>query len=457
MHQLVRLSRIALVAGAALAAASLPAFAQEGVTYGAPISVGPDTNSESGPGVDEASWGSQPGEAPEGIEPLPVDLFTSTDFYQDTQYYTDQRYYRCMDTDVIEYLWENNVMDTFTLENLPWGNCNSGATLEQLVSPYAFTSAADHWAAIIKDVESRGGPTKYTPADLPDWSGVWTRVYQNRVRTTDVTGPGGDPQPVEQLYPYWMWTAVQASTLASVLTPEYQKRMVQDVYHDVHNRAQNWPLTYCQPEGYLRWYTGTIDPIFLFNTPEAMTFLGQGVGSSVRVIFNDRQFDTSESIPKMNAAAPKWYGDSIGMWDGDKYYVWTSNVQAWTQHQSFDFSGQMQSIEIYSPEQRAEDGALWLKHETIFYDSEALTKPLRVIMSWKRLNDKLNEGRAYTFSECLQTIFPMEGRPAQVTPGTTIEYTVPDYFDRPWARLNEKYFEKDMNPPEAANAFGAFN
>lgn len=454
MHQLIRLSTIALVAGAALAA-PLPAFAQEGVTHDAPIKYDAKMIEDSGPTKD-----TPPGGAPAGTEPLPIDLFTSKDFYQDTQYYTDPRYYRCMDPATIERLWERGVMDVFkTPEALPWGNCDTGTPLEEVVSPYAFSSAADHWAAIVKDVESRGGPTQHTAADLPDWTGVWVRAYRGTVRTNDTTGPAGNPEPVEQLYPYWMWTNMQASTLASVLTPEYRTRMVQDVYHDVHNRAQNWPLTYCQPEGYLRWFTGTIDPIFLLNTPQALTFLGQGVGSSIRVIFNDREFNTDGgAVPRLTESPPRWYGESIGMWDGDTYYVWTSNVQGWTQHQSFEFSSRMQSIEIYSPEKRADDGGfLWLKHETIFYDAEALEKPIRLIISWKRLNQGLNEGKPYTFNECLQTVFPVDGIPAQVPSGTTIQFTVPDYFGRPWAKIVEDNFEKDMKPPEAENVFGSFN
>jgi hypothetical protein len=31
-----------------------------------------------------------------------------------------------------------------------------------------------------------------------------------------------------------------------------------------------------------------------------------------------------------------------------------------------------------------------------------------------------------------------------VSPGTTIEYTVPDMYGRPWAQMWEQYFEQNM-------------
>jgi hypothetical protein len=35
-----------------------------------------------------------------------------------------------------------------------------------------------------------------------------------------------------------------------------------------------------------------------------------------------------------------------------------------------------------------------------------------------------------------------------VRAGTVIEYRIPDWYDRPWARVWEEYFEEGMQRPE---------
>ena len=51
---------------------------------------------------------------------------------------------------------------------------------------------------------------------------------------------------------------------------------------------------------------------------------------------------------------------------------------------------------------------------------------------------------------------PVYGQGTRVPPGTTINYTVRDLYDRPWARIWEQYFEKDMKRPVAAEDLGGF-
>jgi len=58
------------------------------------------------------------------------------------------------------------------------------------------------------------------------------------------------------------------------------------------------------------------------------------------------------------------------------------------------------------------------------------------------------EGAPYEFIECVQTIFPINGRATPVVAGKVIEYKVPNLFDRPWAKIWEDNFEKDMERPK---------
>jgi hypothetical protein len=50
--------------------------------------------------------------------------------------------------------------------------------------------------------------------------------------------------------------------------------------------------------------------------------------------------------------------------------------------------------------------------------------------------------------------YPVDGRATPIPPGTTIEYTVPDIYGRPWAQVWERYFERDMEHSEPEPLFG---
>jgi hypothetical protein len=122
----------------------------------------------------------------------------------------------------------------------------------------------------------------------------------------------------------------------------------------------------------------------------------------------------------------------------------------------FAFSTKLQTNEIYTPMRDAAGKVTALNHEAVFYDPEAFVEPIRIVRNYARLSD-FAEGDPYTYIECIQTIYPIKGHSTPVSPGTTIEYEVPDMFGRPWAQLWEKYFEEGMQRPEGDDIFDFSN
>src|SRR5262245_20014535 len=88
--------------------------------------------------------------APEGITPLPVDIFTSKDFYKDAALWTDQRYYRCNSQQASEVqrgILSPNPLNTGKDEDAPWGHCDRDLPRDAIVSPYRFETAQEHYEA----------------------------------------------------------------------------------------------------------------------------------------------------------------------------------------------------------------------------------------------------------------------------------------------------------------------
>ena len=83
---------------------------------------------------------------------------------------------------------------------------------------------------------------------------------------------------------------------------------------------------------------------------------------------------------------PRWYGDTIGFWDGDALITWTSNIQGWKVHGNPEFSNKLQTIEIYTPRRDKAGTFIGLDHEGIFYDPEALVEPIRMTRTLERIS-----------------------------------------------------------------------
>ena len=144
--------------------------------------------------------------------------------------------------------------------------------------------------------------------------------------------------------------------------------------------------------------------------------------------------------------------DELLFWDKDVLITWTSNIQGWMNHGSYEFSSKLQTIEIYSPNRDKNGKFLGLNHESIFYDPEALVEPVRIIRNYVKTSD-FQKATPFVFIECIPTIYPVDGKATAVSPGQVIPFKIPDMYGRPWAQNWEQNFEQGMSKPVNEDIF----
>jgi hypothetical protein len=389
------------------------------------------------------------GDTPDGITPLPRDIFTTDDFYRDRDLWSDPRYYRCNTTLALDSQWGDYISGPRYIIDDPnqgaWGHCDIDYGRDNIVSPYPFPTAQEHYEALMAETGDKGGPTVYSRNNPPpDWEGRYTRYINISFAEID-EGRAESMEPDIPETPQWLLGFhAQASTIVSLLTPEYQQRLVQQFYHKVHNNAAQWSLMFCRPEGFMRWWSGPGGPgaLDITLTANRVQFLG-GSGNAIRNVHINRAFDLTGVVPRLGPDIPRWMGESIGFWDGEALIAWTSNIQGWFTHSHWEYSNKLQTIEIWTPNRDESGTFTGLTHETVFYDEDGLREPVRTVRIFVRLDD-LNNVAPTPLTHCNQNVYLQDGRGVTVLPGKTIEYTVEDLFGRPWAQVWEKYFEAGM-------------
>jgi hypothetical protein len=294
----------------------------------------------------------------------PRTLFNTPDFRQDRELWADAAYYRNNTPGQLRGM-AINVPGRRTGQELSarvYGSEGTGkAGAGNFRSPHPYTTAWDHYQALLK--QAKGG-TKHTRATLPDWSGFWEG---------GANFGGGAP----------------ASATAAMLTPKYRETFVQEMKATTEGRI--WSAnSFCLPGGFFdavsaQEFAVTLGKVYA---------LGAGNGSNTARWIHT---DGSAHSPKDKEFA-KWHGESVGFWNGDELVVHTNQIRGWKGGLS-EFSDGLETVERY---RRVGDR---IEGEITMYDPEVYVTPVNAPLNFRLQKDVPYEERLQ-FNTCTDTMGP---------------------------------------------------
>ncbi|HTK35833.1 MAG TPA: hypothetical protein VL358_11190 [Caulobacteraceae bacterium] len=214
-----------------------------------------------------------------------------------------------------------------------------------------YKNAIAHYEAL--KAAAHGG-TKKTFANLPDWTGVWTRA-----------GGGLKFDPKQPA----------ANITTAKLTPKYQASYEKKVA-EVKAGVEWDRLSYCLPPGMPRWLTEPFLREFVVR-PEQVWLIEEQV-NEIRRIYTDGRGHTPT-----DEAYPLWEGDSIGFWDGDTLVISTTQLKdGQYQRAQPDYSDKIELVEKWR-----KINPTTIEDDVTIYDPEGLTEPWHVVQAYTKVTN----------------------------------------------------------------------
>jgi hypothetical protein len=245
-----------------------------------------------------------------------------------------------------------------------------------------YKNSTEQYEALKK---AANGGQKKTWANIPDWSGIWTRGGG--------AGLKFDPkQPAQDV-------------TTAKLTPEYRALYEKKV--DEVKRGVEWDrLSYCLPPGVPRWLT---EPFLREFIPRPdQTLLINEMVNDIRRVYTDGRGHTPA-----DEAYPLWNGDTIGFWDGDTLVMHTTQLrEGQYQRAQPDYSDKVELVEKW----RKVD-ANTIEADVTVYDPEALLEPWHVVQSYTKVTDPPDLRMRYWSCEENNNVVNQSGVTQFVLPG----------------------------------------
>jgi hypothetical protein len=196
-----------------------------------------------------------------------------------------------------------------------------------------------------------GGGAPLDLDDMPDWSGLWTRIgrpfFDPEQEFTEITRAHLKPAALEEL-------------------TQRRELSAQGIEYD--------PISDCSPPGFPRWLVIPFLREFIV-TPRQVWLTSETV-NNIRRIYTD-----GRDHPPADDAYPLWYGDSIGFWSGHTLVIHTSQIRENVFHRNDPrHSDQIEVVEVWN---KTDDETILV--DVWAYDPVTLEEPWYTQQTYKRV------------------------------------------------------------------------